>query len=329
MSQQYFKYIKSKLVWALLLLAGCQAVHAAATCAADAECRPGSACILVQAACPGDRSSTCLSRQCVVKGSFPVVNCATDKDCQSGWGCVTQRYPCSKTLRAKPRSSVCGAYPSDGGTCVSRSCMPTPRPPSTAREYKDCVTDKDCQRGWICDVESVPCETNPQASECVRKACVPDTQPPARTNERYVTEAVLETGPDDSPALRIQLSWPGSDRVVWTVLHGNTWQRIQRGELQARSSIRTCTGWGSPQSECLQHQGLVVFTTLRSKPGETIQGKLAYKSPQSRQDVVLVFAAVIREGRFCGPLCLERNNPAWIHRFVTMGFRRHHETLPL
>lgn len=205
--------------------------------------------------------------------------------------------------------------------------------PALAREYKDCVTDKDCQRGWICDVESVPCETNPQASECVRKACVPDTQPPAESAENYTADALLETGPDDAPSLRVQFSWasmgiPG--KVVLAVVSGLAWQRVLRGERWASARVRTCTNWGTARSKCSLHNGSVTFTALATgKVGETIQGKLAYKSPQSHQDVVLVFAAVIREGRFCGPLCLERNNPAWIHRFVTMGFRRHHETLPL
>jgi len=48
--------------------------------------------------------------------------------------------------------------------------------PTLAREYRDCLNDRDCQSGWICDVDSIPCQTNPQASECVRKACVPGTQ---------------------------------------------------------------------------------------------------------------------------------------------------------
>jgi hypothetical protein len=56
----------------------------------------------------------------------------------------------------------------------------TAAPAATAfleKEPIDCLTDKDCQAGWVCDVQSVPCETDPQASECVRKACMPDTSP--------------------------------------------------------------------------------------------------------------------------------------------------------
>lgn len=172
--------------------------------------------------------------------------------------------------------------------------LPILSTPSLARDHEDCMTDKDCRGAWTRATQRAPCKTIPKSDRLL--AGMPKTQPPARTNERYVTEAVLETGPDDSPALRIQLSWPGSDRVVWTVLHGDTWQRIQRGELQARSSIRTCTGWGSPQSECLQHQGMVVFTTLRTKPGETVQGKIRYQTQQPGQDVVLPFTATLKHG---------------------------------
>jgi hypothetical protein len=56
------------------------------------------------------------------------------------------------------------------------TAVPTETSPSE-KEPIDCLTDKDCQAGWICDVQSVPCETDPQASECVRKACMPDTTP--------------------------------------------------------------------------------------------------------------------------------------------------------
>lgn len=72
--------------------------------------------------------------------------------------------------------------------------------PTLAREYRDCATDRDCQRGWICDVQSVPCETNPQASECVRKVCMPDTQPPTPMVKAKTNDAALETGPNDTQA---------------------------------------------------------------------------------------------------------------------------------
>lgn len=176
-----------------------------------------------------------------------------------------------------------------------------------AREYRDCATDRDCQRGWMCDVQSVPCETNPQASECVRKVCMPDTQPPAPHIKMYPMAAVLESGPDDSPALRIQLATTTTGNTVWTVLYGETWRRVLNGERQVKASIRTCTDWGTPRSTCRFHDGGITFTApVSNKVGATVQGNLQFKKSPTAQEVVLPFMATVRPGISTGDLVKEK-----------------------
>ena len=124
-------------------------------------------------------------------------------------------------------------------------------------------------------------------------------RPPAMQIKAYTMDALLETGPDDSPALRIQLTWTTADKVVWTVLNGKTWDRVLRGERQAKlpGGIRTCTGWGTPRSVCHFHDGAITFTApVSNKVGKTVQGSLRFKDSTTAQEVVLPFTATVRRG---------------------------------
>jgi hypothetical protein len=127
------------------------------------------------------------------------------------------------------------------------------------------------------------------------------TPVPAIQIKTFPMAAVLESGPDDSPALRIQLATTAAGNTVWTVLYGEAWRRVLNGERQVKSSIRTCTDWGSSRSACSIKDGFVVFTApVSGKAGQTVQGSLRYLASKPAQDVVLPFTATVQRGLMMG-----------------------------
>lgn len=111
-------------------------------------------------------------------------------------------------------------------------------------------------------------------------------------------DAVLETGPDDSPALRIQLFWSGADRALWTVLYAADWQRVLQGATEVRASIRDCTAWTSPRSTCSFRDGRVVFLSpVAGKEGASIRGHLYYPAQETGVEIAVPFSTIVRRGR--------------------------------
>lgn len=117
-------------------------------------------------------------------------------------------------------------------------------------------------------------------------------------------DAVLETGPDDSPGLRIQFGENALGKTVWTVLYGDVWQRFLRGQVgKAAASGRICTGWGTPSGVCEFRQGEVEFYSLVPKrAGQLVQGVVWYRDAPAIRKITLPFATTMR-GERCFNSC--------------------------
>lgn len=166
--------------------------------------------------------------------------------------------------------------------------------PSVTPEYRQlntgCNTSKDCDRGFICAVESVACPSNPQASECVRKVCAPIPNMTA-----VKTVAFLTTGPDDSEALRIHASLAGpNQKSVWVQLHGATWQAALRGSKRLDTVVHSCANFGAPLEDCRVHNGTVILDTAVSpKIGQKIRGAIRFVDLNTGQPHDIPFAGLI------------------------------------
>lgn len=148
----------------------------------------------------------------------------------------------------------------------------------------------NCPAGWICSTEIIPCQTDPHASTCARNVCVPK---PVRVY------AVLETGPDDSLALRIQFGANAQGQEVWTVLYGSAWQSALRGQLKVSTRVRVCTGWGiARHASCSFRDGRVEFSApVPNRAGLLVQGVVWYRESTATPEIALPFSTTIRDGR--------------------------------
>lgn len=184
--------------------------------------------------------------------------------------------------------------------------------PGSGDPAASCSTDQDCSPGWVCDIEFVACPTNPQSSECVRRICVAGTSTDLpRSNGREIYTA-LKTGANHAQALCIQLSWPATDKAVWSALHGRGLRSALQGKRRIRSAIHVCSGWNADRPECETHSGHVMITKpIGNKIGEAIEGTLQYMDPGSGRKVVLPFKSELRMEYKTGSTC--GNHPRNIH----------------
>ncbi len=156
-----------------------------------------------------------------------------------------------------------------------------------AARLQPCNQSKDCPSGLVCALEHIPCASNPTASSCVQKVCSPD---PAK---KISADAILESGPDDSPGMRLQFVENEQSQTVWTTLHGEDWQRVLRGRMKVSTSVRVCAGFGRPDSLCAITPGRIEFSEpVPKNAGLLVQGVLWY------QGKALPFAATLKDGRF-------------------------------
>lgn len=120
----------------------------------------------------------------------------------------------------------------------------------------------------------------------------------SQTAEEYRVVAVRETGPDDSPVMRVQLTWPKTRRAVWTTLSEPV--RNPGARMQARRpvQVRVCTEWGTPASACGFHKGHVEITSaVNQKTGSTLRGVLTYVDSGIGCEASFPFLAQVSGGR--------------------------------
>lgn len=122
-----------------------------------------------------------------------------------------------------------------------------------------------------------------------------ETRGPAVQQQVAEAAAVYETGPDDTPGVRIQFGANEKGQTVWTALYGQDWQRVLRGQMRLAASIRLCTGWDTPYRIGEFRNGEVEFDApISNRPGQRVQGVLRYRDPPDTRKIALPFTTSLR-----------------------------------